>query len=557
MKLPDRPRRDPGRVRETTTATWSVPRRLVAALVIVVVGGGAGLFWAGSRAGAVVDAEVRDAVTAFVDPDGRVQVVESLVVETAPPRGVIERIVPLEPGQGARLRGVTENGEAVPASAVPVPDGVLLRVATGRRLSVLRITYDLTDVTELGGEAALLHLRLADRRNPLAFTGLSVDVSWLEGAGPPLDVVLEAEGASDTVVDRPGGLRWEAGAIAAHRPIALEAAIGAVALSELTPGGADPVEAMAEREDNTARATNPFLDVVLPVLLAVLFLGTWALAHARRGREPDVGGPLEQRVAPARTPPAELGWLLRFGAVTDADLAATLVDLHRRRHLHLDASGDAIHRVLPEPADPLRPADRVVRDWLLPAGVDSVRVGDVTAAIQAGPTRWQRMWQGFVDAVDAGGAVDGLIERRVGSEAVLALGLSSAAVLCAGVIGMATGRPWWLALVVAGAVVVVFADTFARRSPAGADLAARWLQYRVHLAGYAGLQRDPDAAMAVADALPWLPALDLHDVAATAGPDAAPLEHALAAVKAWHGAYLHATSFLALPAARRTPARRR
>ena len=118
-------------------------------------------------------------------------------------------------------------------------------------------------------------------------------------------------------------------------------------------------------------------------------------------------------------------------------------------------------------------------------------------------------------------------------------------------IGMATGRPWYLALVAAGAVVMVFADTFARRSPTGADLAARWLRYRAHLADLALRARDPDAAAALLDALPWLPVLDLEDAAVGLGPDAAPLINARAAVHAWHGAHIQATSFLHAPPPRR------
>jgi hypothetical protein len=198
-----------------------------------------------------------------------------------------------------------------------------------------------------------------------------------------------------------------------------------------------------------------------------------------------------QRATPAPAPdglpsthsPAEIGWLLRHGRVTLADLAATVVDLTARGFVLPFRRDDTLVLGQGRPAVGLEGHETLVLAWLFP---DWSREADLTAAraaISATPSRWTDLWQGFVEAVERRGRDDGLIERDVASPAVLTVAAAGLLVLVSGVVGTAHGYPGWLVAVAAGALVVAAATAFARRSPKGTVLAARWEAYGAGLSG--------------------------------------------------------------------------
>lgn len=281
--------------------------------------------------------------------------------------------------------------------------------------------------------------------------------------------------------------------------------------------------------------------------LAVGFLAAvgWAvpLLRARRDRPVVTAdeGP------PSGHAPAEVGWLLRYGRVTLEDLAATVVDLTARGFVLPHRSNGALVLGRGLPADALHPHEALVLGWLFPGWAREADLAAKQAAITADPSIWPDLWNQFVDDVDRVGQEDGLIERDVASPAVLGVAAAGLALLTAGVVGTAHGYPGWLACVVSGSAVVAAATAFARRTPAGEELAARWeafgAQLRAgstvtpHALAYAvTLGEDEAVATQLADHGDW-PAQLVHD-------------EVQRRITAWREAYLVATSVRGAPSER-------
>lgn len=207
---------------------------------------------------------------------------------------------------------------------------------------------------------------------------------------------------------------------------------------------------------------------------AVLAVWAAALLPARRRT---VAAPAIEEGLPSTHSPAEVGWLLRHGRVTLADLAATVVDLTARGFVLPFRRDGGLVLGRGRPAVDLVAHESLVLDWLF---VDWAREVDLSAqriAIRADPSRWSALWDRFVEAVEDLGRDDGLIERDVASSAVLTTAALGLGVLVTGVVGTAHGHPGWLAAIGSGALVLSGATAVARRSDAGEALAARWEAY--------------------------------------------------------------------------------
>ena len=241
----------------------------------------------------------------------------------------------------------------------------------------------------------------------------------------------------------------------------------------LVPGGDD--------EDTSV----PWNAIGLTV--GVLAALAWVVSLRRSRREPAELAPGDE--LPSSHPPAVVGWLLRHGRVTVADLAATIVDLTARGFLLPYRREGELVLGRGRPADGLDPHETLVLDWLF-AGEVAAREVDLVAqrtTITADPDRWADLWSTFVADVEARGRADDLVERDVASPAVLAVAAGGLALLVAGVVGTAHGAPGWLATTAAGALVLASATAFARRTEEGEVLAARWEAFGTTLRAGEGL----------------------------------------------------------------------
>lgn len=533
-------------------------RRLALFVLLVVATGGAGFEWAHARGATIVEATVRDDIAVDVRPDGVVAVTEQLLVDPADVAGAtFQRALPVVAGTAVRVLEISDHaGVAIQgAGSTDLGDQVVVTLPAptdGPRGYVLR--YDVTGPVRAHADVAELGWRLFDDRNRLVLADLRVDVSWAADAGSPLLVAMEVQGDGGAVVERPGGLRWDAGALGAHRTAEIHAAFALSAVDQLPPAGAAALDAMraeAAGQGDMADAMTMIADrgvTFLPLLLAAAALLAWGVAQATHGAEHRVGStaapPARTDKRPSGHTPAEVGWLLRFGAVRVADVSATVIDLAGRGVCVLEEVGSGRQRLVRATTPPaeLRPHERTVLDWLFPIGHADLDLVARTADISAQPDRWQRFWLRFKQQLTAQGQDRALVTRSVEAESVLGVGIAGALLLVLGVIGVAQGRPTWLACIVVGAFVMVVADTFAQRSPAGAELAARWRVF--------GCSVTPgDLAYA-------LPAGRFDTVVAALSADPttrATADQALviaAAVRGWHDAHVAATSLNAEPSAR-------
>lgn len=274
-------------------------------------------------------------------------------------------------------------------------------------------------------------------------------------------------------------------------------------------------------------------EIVVPLAGAAAVLVVWGLVHRRRGREPRVEAVFDVTAPPSGHTPAEVGWLVSYGVTTPQHLAATLVSLYDRGIIAVTPE-TSIERRTVETDPALAPHEAQLLGWLFGDGTRTT-VEDTAAAVKASPGSWQRFFDDFSQALDDSGAASGLVERAADTEEVLSVGLLSSSVIVAGAIGVARVSPVWLACSAAGALVLVFADTLARRSPQGAVLAARWQQFCRTLS--------TADSQTVADNAAYALALD----AASAVPLTAEQRLLAEAVPRWENAYITAAAFLAGP----------
>jgi len=251
---------------------------------------------------------------------------------------------------------------------------------------------------------------------------------------------------------------------------------------------------------------------------------------------------------PSPHSPAEVGWLLRHGRVTLADLAATVVDLTARGFVLPFRRDDGLVLGRGRPAVDLRDHETLVLDWLF---ADRAREADLAAersAIRAEPTLWSDLWSRFVDDVERQGRADGLIERDVASTAVLSVGAVGLGVLVAGVVGTAHGHPGWLAAVLAGSGVLAGATAVARRSDVGEALAVRWEAFGADLR--AGADVTPHALAYAVSLGEGEAAAECLAREGAAWPAQLVHEEVERQVTGWREAYLSATSVRGEPSER-------
>ncbi|HUG85707.1 MAG TPA: DUF2207 domain-containing protein, partial [Euzebya sp.] len=434
-----------------------VARRLALWAVIVLGAGATGLFWAGQRQDRTVDATVQLSLVGQLDSAGTLHVTEELVVQTIG-QDSVQRILVVP--AGVRWAGVTDDvGQSLAHTTLELPEGVQVTVPLRDEPSVLRLNYDLIGIAHAGMDAAELVWPVVDDRNPLAISGLEVDVTWPAGAGPEV-VDVEAPGAATTVVPRDGGLRVQAGALPAHHAVEVHAAIPREAVTE----------GMVEQRSVLAGMTAPPAREVQagggpawpPVVVSLVFLAVWGAVHRSHGREPDGGVPSGVEAPPSAQSPAEVAWLLRRGAVRDQDLVTTIVDLTERGIVAVDggtwmlaAGADALTE--------LPPHEQVLLAWLFDRQ-EVLQVDDRLEEIRHAPSGWRDVRREFTSAVEGIGRSSGLVERTVDAESVLGGGVAATSMVVLGVVGTALGQPTWLLCVAVGALAIVAVDTFARRS---------------------------------------------------------------------------------------------
>jgi hypothetical protein len=268
------------------------------------------------------------------------------------------------------------------------------------------------------------------------------------------------------------------------------------------------------------------------------------IVSLRGSRRPEVTLPEDADALPSAHAPAVVGWLLRHGRVTLADLAATVVDLTARGFVLPFRREGSLVLGQGRPATDVDPHEALVLDWLFADWVRQADLAEQRAAIAAEPERWADLWSGFVDCVEERGRSDDLVERDVASPAVLAAATGGLALLVTGVAGTAHGYPGWLVAVAAGALVLANATAFARRTETGELLAGRWEAFGATLRRGQGLSPH---------ALAYAVTLGEDAVVPTAGePWPAQLVHDEVErhVVGWREAYLTATSVRGEPSAR-------
>ena len=96
---------------------------------------------------------------------------------------------------------------------------------------------------------------------------------------------------------------------------------------------------------------------------------------------------------PSTHSPAEIGWLLRHGRVTLADLAATVVDLTARGFVLPFRRDDILILGQGRPAVELEAHETLVLAWLFPDWSREADLAAARAAIAATPSRWTELWQ--------------------------------------------------------------------------------------------------------------------------------------------------------------------
>ncbi|MDQ3640988.1 MAG: DUF2207 domain-containing protein, partial [Actinomycetota bacterium] len=320
----------------------------------------------------------------------------------------------------------------------------------------------------------------------------------------------------------PGKVSWEAGRVGINSEVDTRVLFSLGAVPGLPRAPRPILEAVRSAEDERVtrvrRSRNHLLALsAFAPLVAVGLLTVWAGLQYRLGREPEVDHPEYEREPPSAHPPAEVGWLVRFGEVSRQDLLATVLHLAYRGHLEVDDRNGATFLVAPRQKhqrDRLRPFEQRVLNWVLPEGSGEVRFSDraaemlradLDASRQSLASRpedelggFNAVYRSFSDEVASAGEADGLIERKAGASAILTLRFIGFGALAAGVVLMGfsfTG----LALIVAGAAVAAFGGALTRRTPKGAAIAARWQAFARYLRDYSFLDDAPPASVVLWD----------------------------------------------------------
>ncbi len=215
------------------------------------------------------------------------------------------------------------------------------------------------------------------------------------------------------------------------------------------------------------------------LVVGLLAVAAWLVVLRSRPRTEALADEVDE--PPSAHSPAVVGWLLRHGRVTVEDLAATVVDLTARGFILPFRQEGELVLGQGRPAVDVAPHEQLVLEWLFGDWVRRAELGAQREAIRSDPSRWSNLWTGFVEAVEAQGRSEDLVERDVASPSVLTAAAAGLGLLVAGMVGTAHGHPGWLAAIVAGALVLSSATAFARRTAEGEALAAHWEAFGARL----------------------------------------------------------------------------
>lgn len=510
--------------------------------MVAAVGTFTGLYWRSARTADAVRVESLQ-IDAAVQADGSALVTETLAFD--PSHLHVEELtrrIPTADDAAVVFRDATDDaGRPVTAIARVESDGtVAVRVhAMGRSMIVLR--YAVSGAVRDGGVVAMQWL---DTSNPLAIGDLTASISWHDGGVPASAAQGFVDGRRLADERLGAGVRFHASPVPAHAHAA-----GAVAFGSDAAAIEAELARLASPPDQAA--TVPWNAIGLAAGLTVL--ADWALLHRLRGRQYPVPAVMGETSPPSDHTPAEVGWLLRFGVIRHGDLTATLIHLASRGYLIPYRRDDRLVLGPGRPPEGLHSHELLVFDWLFPGITRECDLEARNAEIRQAPERWAAMWETFVDEVRAVGRSSSLVEREAESPVVVGLGFAGLSVVALGVAGLAASYPGWIACILAGAFVLAASTAFARLSPEGALLAARWEAFGRSLAeapdagpealAYAVVLHEQDAAAAV---------LDAHGARATPTPWPTQLmdREVQVHVDRWRMSYLVATSVKGEPSER-------
>lgn len=510
-------------------------------VVVAAVGSFTGLFWRSARTADVVRVESLQ-IDVAVQADGSALVSETLAFD--PARLHVEELtrrIPTAVDLPVVFRDATDDtGRPVAAIARVESDGTVAVRVHAKGTSMIVLHYSVSGAVR----DDVVALRWLDASNPLAIDDLTASVRRHDGDVPATAARGFVDGRRLTDERLDSGVRFHATSVPAHAHAA-----GAVAFG--TDGAAVDSELARLASPPDQAAILPWSAIGL--VAGVTVLAGWALLHRLRGRRYRVPAVMRETSPPSDHTPAEVGWLLRFGVIRHGDLTATLIHLASRGYLIPYRRDDRLVLGPGRPPEGLRSHELLVFDWLFPGITRECDLEARNAEIRQAPERWAAMWETFVDEVRAVGRSSSLVEREAESPAVVGLGFAGLAVVALGVAGLAASYPGWIACILAGAFVLAASTAFARLSPEGALLAARWEAFGRSLAeapdagpealAYAVVLHEQDAAAAV---------LDAHGARATATPWPTQLmdREVQVHVDRWRMSYLVATSVKGEPSER-------
>lgn len=219
--------------------------------------------------------------------------------------------------------------------------------------------------------------------------------------------------------------------------------------------------------------------VLLGVAAGALWLAAAAFLYvSRHPAEPPVG-PRTLELGPE--PPAVANFLVHDFRVTDAAVAATLIDLAARRFLEVEQRGPGVFfvRLRPGREEPLAPYERRVLEHLTKLESGGVVPAE---ALTTGPAEVSRSWRRAFDAeVVAEAKARGLSRDAVAGR--IYLGLIGAAALPA--LSAIALKAYSVAIVILGAGYIILNWILSRypqrETPAGLEAASRWLGVRAEL----------------------------------------------------------------------------
>lgn len=519
--------------------------RIVAFLILVAVGLLYAFALRDDAQGRKRRLDARNYISATIDGKGLLHVSEDLTLDVSQlADSRVERVLP---HPRVRVVGVSDSrGAAIPFTTEGNYGSVttvgFVAPAGGHQRFVIR--YVVERAVGAYADAAHLFTMWVDRSNELAFENLGVEVTWANASPPraatgmvrPEPLGPLSLGQRRAVLDGSAGkVSWDAGRVGANSEVDTRVVFSLAAVPGLSRAPRPILDAVRSAEDQrvvTIRRSRTHLVGLnaFAALLAVSLLTAWSGLQYLLGREPRVDHPGYEREPPSTHPPAEVGWLVRYGEVWRQDLVGTILDLAYRGHLQVnDRDGHTflVAASRGRQRDRLRRFEEEVLQWVFPEGTDEVRFSDRAAemlradldasrqTVASGPEDelggFSAVYRSFANEVASAGEADGLVERKAGAKSVFTLRLVGLGALATGVVftGYSLAA---VALIVAGALMTAFGGALTRRTPKGAALAGRWEAFARYLRDYSFIDDAPPASVVLWDSyLPYAVVLGQAD----------------------------------------------